>query len=61
MFMKENLKGIEIFVEVLCFVFYVGYYNNELSYLKERSFYDKCLLVLKVIVKNWNFILGIVE
>ena len=49
-FTKEDSKGIETFVEVLR-SFYVGYYNNELTYLKERSFHDKCLPALKAIAK----------
>lgn len=60
-FTKENSKGIETFVEVLRSAFYVGYYNNELSYLKERSFHDKCLPALKAIAKNPNFKLGTAE
>ena len=60
-FTKENSKGIETFVEVLRSAFYVGYYNNELSYLKERSFHDKCLPALKAIAKNRNFTLGTAE
>ncbi|MGG0762939.1 collagenase ColA [Bacillus paramycoides] len=60
-FTKEDSKGIETFVEILRSAFYVGYYNNELSYLKERSFHDKCLPALKEIAKNPNFTLGTVE
>ncbi|HFU7069764.1 collagenase ColA [Bacillus bombysepticus] len=60
-FTKEDSKGIETFVEVLRSAFYVGYYNNELSYLKERSFHDKCLPALKAIAKNPNFALGTAE
>ncbi|PGY49226.1 M9 family metallopeptidase N-terminal domain-containing protein, partial [Bacillus thuringiensis] len=60
-FTKEDSKGIETFVEVLRSAFYVGYYNNELSYLKERSFHDKCLPALKAIAKNLNFALGTAE
>ncbi|MGE7887274.1 collagenase ColA [Bacillus cereus] len=60
-FTKEDSKGIETFVEVLRSAFYVGYYNNELSYLKERGFHDKCLPALKAIAKNPNFTLGTAE
>ncbi|MGE7873888.1 collagenase ColA [Bacillus paramycoides] len=60
-FTKEDSKGIETFVEILRSAFYVGYYNNELNYLKERSFHDKCLPALKEIAKNPNFTLGTVE
>ncbi|EJQ97943.1 hypothetical protein II5_05892 [Bacillus cereus MSX-A1] len=34
-FTKEDSKGIETFVEILRSAFYVGYYNNELTYLKD--------------------------
>ncbi|PGU09200.1 collagenase [Bacillus cereus] len=60
-FTKEDSKGIETFVEVLRSAFYVGYYNNELNYLKERGFHDKCLPALKAIAKNPNFTLGTAE
>ncbi|MED0970739.1 collagenase ColA [Bacillus paramycoides] len=60
-FTKEDSKGIETFVEILRSAFYVGYYNNEISYLKERSFHDKCLPSLKAIAKNPNFTLGTAE
>lgn len=59
--MKDDLKGIEILVEVLCLGFYLGFYNLEFSKLNEWSYYDKCLFVLKVIVNNLNFKLGILE
>ena len=36
-FTKEDSKGIETFVEVLRSAFYVGYYNNELTYLKREA------------------------
>lgn len=36
-FTKEDSKGIETFVEVLRSAFYVGYYNNELTYLKREK------------------------
>ena len=57
-FTKDDSKGIETFAEVLCSAFYLGFYNNELSYLNERSFQDKCLPALKAIAKNPNFKLG---
>ncbi|PFL21228.1 collagenase, partial [Bacillus cereus] len=53
-FTKEDSKGIETFVEVLRSAFYVGYFNNEVGYLNERSFHDKCLPALKAIAKNPN-------
>ncbi|WP_017149860.1 collagenase ColA [Bacillus bingmayongensis] len=60
-FTKEDAKGIDTFVEVLRSAFYLGFYNNELSYLDERSFHDKCLPALKAIAKNPNFKLGTAE
>ncbi|PEE04066.1 collagenase ColA [Bacillus pseudomycoides] len=60
-FTKADAKGIDTFVEVLRSAFYVGFYNEELSYLKERSFMDKCLPALKAIAKNPNFKLGTAE
>ncbi|MCM3734494.1 collagenase [Bacillus cytotoxicus] len=60
-FTKNDAKGIDTFTEVLRSAFYVGAYNEELSYLKERSFKDKCLPALKAIAKNPNFKLGTAE
>nr|WP_035436129.1 collagenase [Bacillus sp. UNC322MFChir4.1] len=60
-FTKNDTKGIDTFTEVLRSAFYVGAYNEELSYLKERSFKDKCLPALKAIAKNPNFKLGTAE
>ncbi|ENQ3080445.1 collagenase [Bacillus cereus] len=60
-FTKNDAKGIDTFTEVLRSAFYVGYNNNELSYLNERSFKDKCLPALKAIAKNPNFKLGTAE
>ncbi|WP_342503686.1 collagenase [Lysinibacillus sp. FSL L8-0126] len=60
-FMKDDSKGIETFVELLRSAFYVAFYNNELGYLNERSFQDKCLPALKEIAKNPNFKLGTAE
>ncbi|EMA6343894.1 collagenase ColA [Bacillus cytotoxicus] len=57
-FTKDDGKGIETFVEVLRSAFYLGFYHEELSYLNERSFHDKCLPALKAIAKNRNFKLG---
>ncbi|MFF2179503.1 collagenase [Lysinibacillus sp. NPDC058147] len=57
-FTKDDSKGIDTFVELLRSAFYVGFYNNELSYLNERSFHDKCLPALKEIANNPNFKLG---
>ncbi|WP_429794385.1 collagenase [Bacillus toyonensis] len=60
-FTKNDAKGIDTFTEVLRSAFYVGYNNDELSYLNERSFKDKCLPALKAIAKNPNFKLGTAE
>ncbi|PGA49460.1 M9 family metallopeptidase N-terminal domain-containing protein, partial [Bacillus pseudomycoides] len=60
-FTKNDAKGIDTFTEVLRSAFYVGADNEELSYLKERSFMDKCLPALKAIAKNPNFKLGTAE
>ncbi|EOP59324.1 collagenase [Bacillus cereus VDM021] len=62
-FTKTDTKGIDTFTEVLRSAFYVGFYNDDLSvsYLKERSFQDKCLPALKAIAKNPNFKLGTAE
>ncbi|MGG4267471.1 collagenase ColA [Peribacillus simplex] len=57
-FTKGDSKGIETFVEVLRSAFYIGFYNNELGYLNERSFHDKCLSALKEMAENPNFKLG---
>ncbi len=60
-FTEEDSKGIETFVELLRSAFYVGFYNNELAYLNDRSFHDKCLPALKEIANNPNFKLGTAE
>ncbi|MGR3779443.1 collagenase, partial [Bacillus paramycoides] len=62
-FTKDDTKGIDTFTEVLRSAFYVGANNKDerLSYLKERSFKDKCLPALKAIAKNPNFKLGTAE
>ncbi|PEY36688.1 collagenase [Bacillus pseudomycoides] len=57
-FTKDDAKGIDTFVEVLRSAFYVGFNNEEVSYLSERSLHDKCLPALKAIAKNPNFKLG---
>ncbi|MET4558956.1 microbial collagenase [Lysinibacillus parviboronicapiens] len=57
-FTQEDSKGIETFVELLRSAFYVAFYNNELSYLNDRSFHDKCLTALKEMANNPNFKLG---
>ncbi|PFL24769.1 collagenase [Bacillus cereus] len=58
---KDDSKGIETLVETLRAAFYLGFYNDELSKLNERSYHDKCLPALKTIAKNPNFKLGTPE
>ncbi|MEN1938203.1 collagenase ColA [Paenibacillus sp. 102] len=58
---KDDSKGIETLVEVLRSGFYLGFYNQELNKLNERSYHDKCLPALKTIAKNPNFKLGTTE
>jgi microbial collagenase len=60
-FTANDSKGIETFVEVLRSGFFLAFYNDELAYLKERGFHDKCLPALKAMAKNPNFKLGTVE
>ncbi|MEH7463043.1 collagenase ColA [Bacillus thuringiensis] len=58
---QDDSKGIETLVEVLRAGFYLGFYHDELSKLRERSYHDKCLPALKAIAKNPNFRLGTSE
>ncbi|WP_432804065.1 collagenase ColA [Bacillus arachidis] len=58
---KDDSKGIETLSEALRAAFYLGFYNDELSKLNERSYHDKCLPALKAIAKNPNFKLGTPE
>nr|BAA86030.1 class1 collagenase [Hathewaya histolytica] len=54
----NDMKGIETFTEVLRAGFYLGYYNDGLSYLNDRNFQDKCIPAMIAIQKNPNFKLG---
>lgn len=51
-------KGIPTLVEVIRAGFYLGFYNNNLRYLDDREFHDKCLPALVAITSNPNFKLG---
>lgn len=53
-----DLKGIRTLVEVLRSGFYLGFYNNSLSYLNERSFHDLCLPAIRAMIANPNFGFG---
>lgn len=55
---KDDSKGIDTLVEVIRAGFYLGFYNDELKELNERSYHDKLLPALKKIAKNSNFKLG---
>lgn len=57
----QDDKGIPTLVEVLRSGFYLGYYHDELQYLNERSFHDRCLPALKAIAQNPYFSLGTKE
>ncbi|EPY2286693.1 collagenase [Clostridium sporogenes] len=51
-------KGIDTLVEILRSGFYLGYYNDSLKYLNDRSFQDKCIPAMIAIENNKNFRLG---
>ncbi|GAA0063975.1 collagenase [Clostridium sp. CTA-1] len=51
-------KGIDTLVEILRSGFYLGYYNDSLKYLNDRSFQDKCIPAMIAIENNKNFKLG---
>ncbi|MEG2740307.1 collagenase [Clostridium sp.] len=55
---SSDNKGIPTLVEVLRAGYYLGYYNNQLSYLNTVEFKDKCLPAMKAIENNFNFRLG---
>lgn len=57
-FTETNNNGIPTIVEVLRSGFYLGYYNNGLSYLNDRSFRDLCLPALNSMLANPNFKFG---
>ncbi|GAA0070485.1 collagenase ColA [Clostridium sardiniense] len=51
-------KGIPTLVEFLRAGYYLGYYNNQLSYLNTLDFKNRCLPAMKAIESNSNFRLG---
>ncbi|QBD86134.1 peptidase M9 (plasmid) [Clostridium tetani] len=51
-------KGIDTLVEILRSGFYLGYYNDSLKYLNDKSFKDKCIPAMIAIENNKNFKLG---
>lgn len=57
-FTSENHLGIPTLVEVLRSGFFLGYYYQELDYLNQRDFHDRCLPALKSIAGNSAFVLG---
>ncbi len=48
-------KGIDTLVEILRSGFYLGFYNDSLKYLNDRSFQDKCIPAMLAIENNKNF------
>ena len=60
-FTPQDSKGIHTIVEVVRAGFYLGFYNDSLSYLNERSFQEKALPALKAMGQNEYFELGTVE
>ncbi|CEP92732.1 collagenase [[Clostridium] sordellii] len=55
---SQNHEGIPTFVEVIRAGFYLGFYNEGLSYLYELETREKCLPAMISIQKNPNFKLG---
>lgn len=51
-------KGIPTLVEFLRAGYYLGFYNEQLSYLNTTEFKNKCLPAMKAIEANSNFRLG---
>ncbi|HCL4436573.1 TPA: collagenase [Clostridium botulinum] len=51
-------KGIDTLVEILRSGFYLGFYNDSLKYLNDRSFQDKCIPAMLAIENNKDFRLG---
>ncbi|MGG5461066.1 collagenase [Clostridium sp. B9] len=54
----EDDKGIPSLVEFLRAAYYLGYYNEQLSYLNTLEYKEKCLPAMKSIEGNANFRLG---
>lgn len=57
-FTDTNNNGIPTIVEVLRSGYYLGYYNNGLSYLNDRNFRDLCLPALNSMLANPSFKFG---
>lgn len=57
-FTAEDSKGIPTLVEVIRAGFYLGFYNDKLSYLNDRNFHNKCIPAIIQLEKNPNFKLG---
>lgn len=54
-------KGIETLVEVLRSGFYLGYYNEPLNYLMDKTFLQRMFPALGAIADNPNFSMGTIE
>ncbi len=57
-FTSTDDNGIDTLVEILRSGFYLGFYNDSLNYLKDRTFTDKCIPSLIAMENNPNFKLG---
>ncbi|MPQ44357.1 collagenase [Clostridium tarantellae] len=57
-FTDKNNEGIPTLVEFLRAGFYLGYYHEQLSYLKDINFKNRCLPALRAIEANQYFALG---
>ncbi|WP_142414594.1 collagenase [Hathewaya massiliensis] len=55
---SSDMKGIPTLVEVLRAGFYLGFYYDDLAYLNDRAFQDKCIPAMLAIQNNVNFKLG---
>lgn len=60
-FTAQDSKGIHTIVEVVRSGFYLGFYNESLSYLNERAYQEKAIPALKAIGENESFGLGLTE
>ena len=57
-FTDTNNNGIPTLIEVIRSGFYLGYYNDGLSYLNDKNFRDLCLPALNSMLANPNFKFG---
>lgn len=55
---KDDSKGIQTLVEFLRAAYYLGYYNDKLSYLNTEEYKSKCIPAINAIEDNKNFYLG---